>query len=322
MRLVQRSSGLRWSMGAVLLVLAFTVASCGGPESDQAGERGEGGATVVAAAHAHATAGETCFICDATKREKGRLWCREHGRYEDRCWLCHPELEDVDRPYCTEHFLYEDECFLCHPELQETSSGAAPPMEGGTALESPPALFCNEHNVAESECGICQPDLAASLDPGKSLLVRMPSAKSAEKAGIRVGQPIRSERTPGLEALCEVDYNRNTMARITPLADGIVNRVLVDVGDEVKAGDILVELHSADVARAKSTYLSALVNFDIQRHTLDRERELAEESISARKDLLQAEAGFRVAHLEVKGARQMLANYGMTPDEIARVERS
>ncbi len=38
-----------------------------------------------------------CFICNPTMRDKGRLWCREHDRYEDRCWMCHPELEDKKR---------------------------------------------------------------------------------------------------------------------------------------------------------------------------------------------------------------------------------
>ena len=41
---------------------------------------------------AHGAPKELCFICDASLRDEGRLWCREHGRYEDRCWLCHPEL--------------------------------------------------------------------------------------------------------------------------------------------------------------------------------------------------------------------------------------
>ena len=41
---------------------------------------------------AHDAPKELCFICDASLRDKGRLWCDEHSRYEDRCWECHPEL--------------------------------------------------------------------------------------------------------------------------------------------------------------------------------------------------------------------------------------
>ena len=28
----------------------------------------------------------------ADQREAGKLWCKEHNRYEDECYLCHPEL--------------------------------------------------------------------------------------------------------------------------------------------------------------------------------------------------------------------------------------
>ncbi len=58
-----------------------------------------------------------CFMCNPDMREKGRLWCAEHKRYEDRCFICHPELEEKGRLWCREHSLYEDECFLCHPEI-------------------------------------------------------------------------------------------------------------------------------------------------------------------------------------------------------------
>jgi len=65
---------------------------------------------------------EGCFICDPNQREKERLWCKEHHRYEDRCWLCHPELEEKGRLYCSEHGIYEDECYICHPNLKANQS--------------------------------------------------------------------------------------------------------------------------------------------------------------------------------------------------------
>jgi len=307
----------------VVTAVVFTMtalAACSDSNSEAVGKDEHHGGTIAKVAHMHANDGETCFICDPAKREKGRLWCKEHGRYEDQCWICHPELQDKDRPYCSEHFLYEDECFLCHPELRETPAVGASSGEPSPATGS--SLFCNEHNVAERECGICQPGQASSLGPGESLLVRMPSSDSAVKAGVRVERPRRSERMPGVEALCEADYNRNAMTRITPLTSGIITRVAVDIGDHVEAGEVLAELHAADVARATSAYLAARVNCDIREQTLDRERSLAKESIGARKDYLQAEADYRVAHLDMKNARQMLLNLGLTPEEIAGIERS
>lgn len=324
-----------------VLILAMVATACTPQESEHAEHADEH--AVVAAAHVHEAEGETCFICDPAKRDKGRLWCNEHGRYEDRCWICHPELEDKDRLYCKEHFLYEDECFLCHPELKKDATSSVPVEESTavakrethdhtatalssvhdlTAVEKSKVLWCNEHEVAEMECGICQPQRATELTPGQHLLVRMPSAHSAQKAGIEAHAPRQSARVPGLTALCEVHYNGNALARVTPLTDGIIYRVAADVGEKVVAGQVLVEVHSAEVAQAKNAYLSALVMRDLKQETLERERKLAEETISAKKDYIAAAGDSRLARLAVNNARQKLLNFGLTEQAITQVEHT
>ena len=310
----------------VITGIAFT--ACSEHENEHSQEQPDANVFAATVAHIHEKTGETCFICDPSKRDKGRLWCKEHGAYEDRCWECHPELEDKTRLYCNEHSLYEDECFLCRPELknktstQKTSSSINAERDIFTAISSTPELFCNEHGVPEMACGICQPQLASTLQPGKSLLVRFPSEASADKVGIRTGRPLLRENMPGLQVLCEAQYNNNMLTKITPLANGIVRRVFVDVGDHIHAGELLLELHSAEVAAAKSTYLSALVVFDIRKKTQEREKKLVEESISAQKDYLEAEANFRMARLDLNNTRQKLLNLGLSPDEITEIERT
>ncbi len=276
----------------------------------------------VSTAHTHDNLEETCFICDPSKRDKGRLWCREHSRYEDRCWLCHPELEDKDRLFCKEHALYEDECFLCHPELESGNESARslPPVGGGGEAATA-ALFCNEHGVPEAECAICQPDLAKMLNPGESMKVRFPSEEAADKAGVRTAIPPFTKAAPGIKAYCEVEFNRNRMARVTPLAGGIIHEVLRDVGDEVEEGDVLVLLHSAEGAAAKSDYLAALIEQDIRSETFEREKRLKEQKISAEREFLDAEAAHRTARLTAKNLRHKLLNLGLTEQEIARIEK-
>lgn len=258
---------------------------------------------------------ETCFICDASKRETGRLWCREHDRYEDRCWICQPQLEDASRAYCEEHHLYEDECHLCNPALRGDAS-AAPSPAGA------PALFCNEHGVPEIECGICQPQLAASLGVGDSLLVRMPSARSAELAGLTLERPGRGDAAAALRLLGEVRYNGNRRAKVTPLASGVLADIRVDVGETVEAGQILAVVNSVGVAHAKSEYLSAIAELDIKTTTFDREQRLVDENIAARRDFQEAEAARRLAELTVRRTHQQLLNLGFTDSEIGDIAES
>lgn len=330
-----------------LLSLA-TLASCGG--SSGTGDEGSSSTSssnrsgVQRVAHTHAVEGETCFICDAGKRDEGRLWCRGHARYEDRCWLCHPELEDPDRAYCTEHYLYEDECFLCHPELKDEEVGGDATGEAGDSaagsgegseqssldragddderarVTAAGELWCNEHGVAEMECAICQPQRTETLAVGSEMKIRFASTESTDKAGVRTGQAQRSASTAGaITAFCEVRLDQNNLAQITPLAPGVIRRVFVDVGSTVEPGMPLVELHSSEVAALKSAYLAAHVQHELRQQAAERERRLVQENIGARRELEEAEAALRLAKLELATTRQRLENIGLTDEEVQRV---
>ena len=109
----------------MVLLISFTASlvACG-DDSTTSSDADSDGTDATPVAHTHDD-GSTCFKCDATKREAGRLWCAEHERYEDRCWICQPQLEDKSRMYCKEHHLYEDECHLCNPALIKENAGAS-----------------------------------------------------------------------------------------------------------------------------------------------------------------------------------------------------
>jgi cobalt-zinc-cadmium efflux system membrane fusion protein len=274
----------------------------------------------ASSAHRHDTPGETCFICDETKRDPGRLWCKEHARYEDRCWECQPQLEEKGRLYCEEHGLYEDECFLCHPELRKDSdddknSKLDPRTNTGSGL------FCREHQVPEAECGICQPQRTAQLEPGDELKVRFESTRSASKAGVQTVPARQATVQASVAAFCEISYNENALARITPLAAGIVRKVLVDVGQDVKAGDVLIELHSTEVASAKAAFVSAVVDLALKEVACQREKRLAKKNISSEKEVQEADAACKIAELTLSTAKQALLNYGFTEEEVAAIEK-
>ncbi len=258
------------------------------------------------------------------KRDPGRLWCSEHGVYEDECVICHPELAksnvqtevkvnpnaqqgDLNRLWCKEHGVYEDQCFICHPELaNQENSGSQP-------------LFCNEHQVFERECGICQPKLAAQLQPGKGMKIRFASARSSQMAGVRTGKPEMGSALQEHSFPCEVQYNQNQFAHISPLADGVIRRVHVELGDNVTEGQLLVEVASNQIAKAKSEYLKAIDQEHLKKLTYEREKNLSEKNITAKQDFQQAEAEYQVAKTETITAKQQLLNYGLTEEDIDQV---
>jgi len=267
---------------------------------------------------AHGVAASQCFICDAALRDPDRLWCRGHARYEDRCFLCHPDIQDANRLYCEEHGLYEDECFFCHPELM-TKEASANSLEPGRAASSSNALFCNEHNVPELECGVCQPALADNLQPGQGLKIRLPSLTSESMANIVARHPQTGPAGSSVHAVGELVFNLNRLAHITPLTDGIVRRVHVDLGQEVERGQVLAELSSPRIAEAKSELLKAVAEESVSSETLSRERDLFDQKLIAPQRLRDAEARHTTALASLRAAEQMLLDLGFDRQTLEQI---
>lgn len=288
-------------------------------------------------AHAHEIPNETCFICDASKRDAARLWCREHDRYEDRCFLCHPEIEDDTRLYCSEHSLYEDECFLCHPELikadeaetpepQAWESGASAGFSDAALMaelsDQPSGLFCNEHGLQEKECGICHSDLLASKAIGEGMKVRFSSPESAKKAGVQTGQAKHTQVSMGGTALGRLSFNMNKLALVSPFSDGVIRQVFVESGQVVKKGQLLAEVNSPAVADAKSALIKGLVDEQRERLSFKREEMLLQDKVSTKQDYENAQARYETSVSEVERSRQQLLNLGLSKEEVKQVEKT
>jgi cobalt-zinc-cadmium efflux system membrane fusion protein len=297
---------LAWVIVAALLLSACSpgnerAAPAGEPESPGTRTTSDG-----ATCAAHGAPEELCFICDASLRDEGRLWCREHARYEDRCWECHPELEDDTRLWCQEHSLYEDECFLCHPELLEKDpqpAAAAP-------------LMCNEHGVPEAECGICHPELLGQNPQERGLKVRLPSEDSADKAGVVVSTPGVQPMEKSVECFAELTFNQNKLAQITSLVAGVLKSVEVDLGSRVDKGDLLARITSATIAEAQSAYVRALAEDGLRAKTRERERGLLAQRISSEKDYQEAEAAHHASTALVRQTHQQLMVLGFDEEQI------
>lgn len=256
----------------VVLVVAMTIELR--PDKVTADQRAQ---TTAQAAGGHAFDDESAAaVATPASRDPNRLWCGEHG-------------------------VYEDECFLCHPELAQ----AAKAKDGG-------ALMCNEHRLPEAECGICHPDLAAELRPGQGVKVRLASAASLAKAGIDTGRPSSSGAGESLAVTARVSYNQNHLAQVSARASGVVAEVNVNAGDHVEKGDVLAVVEAPEVAEARSAYRTAAADLTLSQAAYQREKRLVERGISARRDLHEAEAALATASAQVAAARERLVSLGLS----------
>lgn len=148
--------------------------------------------------------------------------------------------------------------------------------------------MCGEHGVPEAACAVCKPELAATLKPGESLKVRLPSKNSAAMIGVQTAAPETGSMADGIECVAEVSFNQNKLAQISAPVSGIVHSVDVDLGD------IVVE--QQNVARIWSASISETVAKAVLAHqTLERERKLRADRVTSAQALQEAEASHRAA---------------------------
>jgi len=103
----------------------------------------------------------------------------------------------------------------------------------------------------------------------------------------------------------------NHDAKISALAPGRIARVLVNDGDEVKAGQVLAELDSGpledSVKQAEASFSQAKANLDNAKLSSARQDDLLEKGIAARKEVEDAHTQVSVSEGAVKQAEATLS---------------
>ncbi len=132
---------------------------------------------------------------------------------------------------------------------------------------------------------------------------------------IRLAKIERKRLGSGISATAMVEADANRVAHVTSRIDARVVKLLAQPGEQVKAGQPLVVLNSVDLGKAKTDYLKARSLENIAAQHLKREQQLYEQKISARKDVLEAEAAHDSAFAQLKASRETLILL-IGPDEV------
>ena len=105
-------------------------------------------------------------------------------------------------------------------------------------------------------------------------------------------------------------WNEERTQRIYPAFAGRVLAIRADLGQAVRPGMPLAQLGSPDFGQAQSDAARAHADLLLAQRNLQRQRELLDAGIVARKDFEQAEADLARAQAEAERAQQRTALYG------------
>lgn len=112
--------------------------------------------------------------------------------------------------------------------------------------------------------------------------------------------------TATLQMPGEIRFNEDRTAHVVPRVPGIVERVAVSIGEQVRKGQLLAVIASSDLADRRSELRTAERRLSSARTTYQREKTLWQERISAEQDYLQAQTQLVEAEIAAQNARQKL----------------
>lgn len=132
----------------------------------------------------------------------------------------------------------------------------------------------------------------------------------ADKATFLKTAPVQKDSGSVLRLPGRLVWNEDRTVRVFPQLGGRVMRSLVEVGTRVRAGQPLAQLASPDYGMAQAEARRAQADLKLARQSLERNRELLDAGVVARKDWQQAQAEAARAEAEADRAGKRLAQLG------------
>jgi cobalt-zinc-cadmium efflux system membrane fusion protein len=120
-------------------------------------------------------------------------------------------------------------------------------------------------------------------------------------------------------AVGTIDFNENLLVQVFSQYAGKILKANFNIGDDVKAGDVLFTIDSPDLLQAESTLLAAAGVLELQKRTLARATNLLKAGGSAQKDVDQSTSDQQTAEGNYKAARDAVRIFGKTDAEIDQV---
>ena len=139
---------------------------------------------------------------------------------------------------------------------------------------------------------------------------------SSPKATQFVVTPARSGAQPVLHFYGRVVLNEEVTVRVFSPIAGRVDKLMVDLGKQVQAGDVLATVLSPDFGQAQADWRKALSDLALAERIFRRTKDLEEHGAAAVKDVEAAQADVDRAQTEKVRAEVKLTQFGGTKSEL------
>ncbi|OHB81608.1 MAG: efflux transporter periplasmic adaptor subunit [Planctomycetes bacterium RBG_16_64_12] len=225
-------------------------------------------------------------------------WCEEHAVPESQCVECNPDLlpRGKDYGWCKEHGVQN--CPLEHPDVAQVK-------------KRPETAEEDSQRAAQALASAPRPENNAVCKNYRRR-IQFASLEAVKKAGVDVALVDRQPIVESISANGQITYDQTRFASLSSRLPGTVWHVEKNVGDQVRAGEVLALVDAAEVGRAKTGLIQALAQEELQRKVVSRLDTLSSQGIVPGRQWQTAQTEYVQARARLLSAQQALGNLGLS----------
>jgi len=179
------------------------------------------------------------------------------------------------------------------------------PQAKGQGAEQAKGVPAKDDHAHESG----KPDAHAD-DKGKGEGALKLTNEQIQGAGIRVESIEAQEISEEIVVTATIQPNMDRLARVAPRIPSRIVRVHANLGDRVRAGQVLAQLDSVEIGEAYSSYWQAQSQHKVAQADFERAQRLHTEQIVPQKEFLRARGELEKAVIAMRVARDKLQLLG------------
>jgi cobalt-zinc-cadmium efflux system membrane fusion protein len=223
-------------------------------------------------------------------------WCSEHNVPESQCVECNPDL--LPKPdclgWCAEHGVHD--CPFCYPQVAQLKGRPQVSAIILARAKRPELQPWPENN---SKCMLHEHR------------IQFASQEAIEKAGIEVETVGTAPVVESVAGNGELTYDQTRIARLSARVPGSIFRVYKQVGDPVKANEVIALVDAAEVERAKAEFLQAMAQLRLKTRNFEGLSQAAASGAVPDRRVREGHAALGEARIHLTAAQQALANLGL-----------
>jgi len=116
-------------------------------------------------------------------------------------------------------------------------------------------------------------------------------------------------------------HDENKVARVGPRVGGRVARIRVDLGESVRAGQVLALIDSPELGEALAQWRKSRSVYEVRERDFERAKKLLEGKAISQGEFLSREGEFRVARAEMENADSRMHLFGISHEDMLTLSR-